>query len=96
MRTVEDRHILAAQGKFVTTEFEPCFDAADFMRAGKDIFVQRSQVLRLSNLCVSLKIVLHVSINNIGNTFILVQRLFKQIFNLVMYHCVYRLQITWE
>lgn len=44
MRTVEDRHILAAQGKFVTTEYEPCFDAADFMRAGKDIFVQRSQV----------------------------------------------------
>ena len=35
---------LAAQGKFVTTEFEPCFDAADFVRAGKDIFVQRSQV----------------------------------------------------
>ena len=33
-----------AQGKFVTTEFEPCFDAADFMRAGKDIFVQRSHV----------------------------------------------------
>lgn len=51
MRTVEDRHILAAQGKFVTTEYEPCFDAADFMRAGKDIFVQRSQVQRLSNLC---------------------------------------------
>ena len=36
--------MLAAQGKFVTTEFEPCFDAADFIRAGKDIFVQRSQV----------------------------------------------------
>ncbi|MFT7816495.1 glycine amidinotransferase, mitochondrial [Arapaima gigas] len=44
IRTVEDRHKLAAQGKFVTTEFEPCFDAADFMRAGRDIFVQRSQV----------------------------------------------------
>ena len=44
MRTVEDRHKLAAQGKFVTTEFEPCFDAADFIRAGRDIFVQRSQV----------------------------------------------------
>ena len=41
---VKDRHELAAQGKFVTTEFEPCFDAADFIRAGKDIFVQRSQV----------------------------------------------------
>ncbi|XP_068594920.1 glycine amidinotransferase, mitochondrial [Brachionichthys hirsutus] len=44
IRTVEDRHRLAAQGKFVTTEYEPCFDAADFIRAGRDIFVQRSQV----------------------------------------------------
>ncbi|XP_064388409.1 glycine amidinotransferase, mitochondrial-like isoform X3 [Halichondria panicea] len=44
MMTVEDRHELAKEGKFVTTEFEPCFDAADFIRAGKDIFVQRSQV----------------------------------------------------
>ncbi len=44
IQNVEDRHKLAAQGKFVTTEFEPCFDAADFMRAGRDIFAQRSQV----------------------------------------------------
>ncbi|XP_054758351.1 glycine amidinotransferase, mitochondrial-like [Lytechinus pictus] len=44
MDTVEDRHHLAAEGKFITTEYEPCFDAADFIRAGKDIFVQRSQV----------------------------------------------------
>lgn len=50
MRTVEDRHKLAAQGKFVTTEHEPCFDAADFIRAGRDIFVQRSQVMRLLNV----------------------------------------------
>lgn len=28
----------------MTTEFEPCFDAADFIRAGRDIFAQRSQV----------------------------------------------------
>ncbi|XP_072046636.1 glycine amidinotransferase, mitochondrial-like [Amphiura filiformis] len=42
--SVEERQKLATQGRFVTTEFEPCFDAADFMRAGKDIFVQRSQV----------------------------------------------------
>ena len=41
---MEDRHKLAALGKFVTTEFEPCFDAADFIRAGRDILVQRSQV----------------------------------------------------
>ena len=38
------RQMYASEGKFVTTEFEPCFDAADFIRAGKDIFVQRSQV----------------------------------------------------
>lgn len=44
IKSVEDRHKLAAKGKFVTTEFEPCFDAADFMRAGRDVFVQRSQV----------------------------------------------------
>ncbi|XP_077986231.1 glycine amidinotransferase, mitochondrial-like [Glandiceps talaboti] len=34
----------ALEGNFVTTEFEPCFDAADFSRAGRDIFAQRSQV----------------------------------------------------
>ena len=41
---LEDRNRLVSQGKFATTEFEPCFDVADFIRAGKDIFVQRSQV----------------------------------------------------
>ena len=40
----EKRTELARNGKFVTTEFEPCFDAAEFIRAGRDIFVQRSQV----------------------------------------------------
>jgi glycine amidinotransferase len=44
IRTLEDRHALADKGAFVTTEFEPCFDAADFIRFGKDIFGQRSQV----------------------------------------------------
>ena len=44
MRSVSDRHQLSAEGKYVTTEFEPCFDAADFIRAGKHIFGQRSQV----------------------------------------------------
>ncbi len=44
MTSVEDRHKLAAEGKFVTTEHDICFDAADFMRCGTDIFVQRSQV----------------------------------------------------
>lgn len=32
------------EGSFVTTEFEPVFDAAEFTRIGRDIFVQRSQV----------------------------------------------------
>lgn len=44
IRSLEDRHALAAQDRFVTTEFEPCFDAADFIRFGFDIFGQRSQV----------------------------------------------------
>ena len=44
IKNVQDRQKLAMAGKFVTTEFEPCFDAADFIRAGKDIFAQRSQV----------------------------------------------------
>jgi glycine amidinotransferase len=30
--------------RYVITEFEPTFDAADFIRCGKDIFVQRSHV----------------------------------------------------
>ena len=41
---IEDRHSLAAQNRFVTTEFEPCFDAADLVRCGRDLFIQRSQV----------------------------------------------------
>jgi glycine amidinotransferase len=31
-------------GRFITTESEPCFDAADFTRFGRDIIAQRSQV----------------------------------------------------
>ncbi|WBB63033.1 amidinotransferase [Streptomyces sp. WMMC500] len=30
--------------RYLTTEFEPAFDAADFVRAGRDLFVQRSNV----------------------------------------------------
>ena len=48
VQNAKNRLELAAKGKFVTTEFEPCFDAADFLRAGKDIFVQRSQVFKYS------------------------------------------------
>ena len=50
---LEDRNRLAKQGKFATTEFEPCFDAADFMRAGRDIFAQRSQVSCIFTIALS-------------------------------------------
>jgi glycine amidinotransferase len=33
-----------ARGEYVITEFEPVFDAADFMRCGRDIFCQKSHV----------------------------------------------------
>ena len=59
MRNIQDRHALVSQGHFVTTEFEPCFDAADFIRAGRDIFVQRSQVTSSTVLKKSLNF-LHV------------------------------------
>jgi len=50
MKSVQDRFSLEESNRFVTTEFEPCFDAADFMRAGTDIFVQRSQVTNLMGI----------------------------------------------
>ena len=40
----EETFEVGKYGKFVTTEFEPVFDAAEFTRIGKDLFVQRSQV----------------------------------------------------
>lgn len=40
----EDKFKVDEYGAFVTTEFEPIFDAAEFTRIGKDIFCQRSQV----------------------------------------------------
>ena len=48
----EERTKLGLSGKFVTTEFEPCFDAADFIRAGRDIFVQRSHVRMCVCVCM--------------------------------------------
>ena len=36
--------------RYVTTEFEPVFDAADFIRCGRDIFVQRSHVTNKSGI----------------------------------------------
>uniref|UniRef100_UPI00358EE5D5 glycine amidinotransferase, mitochondrial n=1 Tax=Myxine glutinosa TaxID=7769 RepID=UPI00358EE5D5 len=48
--SVKDRNALVEKGHFVTTEHEPCFDAADFIRAGRDIFAQRSQVTNNSGI----------------------------------------------
>ena len=36
--------------RYVTNEFEPVFDAADFMRFGRDLFVQRSNVTNRSGI----------------------------------------------
>ncbi|MEM7539657.1 MAG: amidinotransferase [Chloroflexota bacterium] len=33
-----------SKGEWVVTEFEPVFDAAEFMRCGRDVFCQKSQV----------------------------------------------------
>jgi glycine amidinotransferase len=41
---IEERKKLAAENKFVISESEISFEAADFMRAGKDIFVRQSHV----------------------------------------------------
>jgi len=48
--SIKDRHQNVALSEFVTTESEICFDAADFMRAGRDIFCQRSQVTNLRGI----------------------------------------------
>ncbi|VDL99016.1 unnamed protein product [Schistocephalus solidus] len=44
------RNSLMNSYQYVTTESEPCFDAADFIRAGRDIFAQRSQVTNLAGI----------------------------------------------
>lgn len=43
-KSPEEQEALVEQGRYVTTEFEPCFDAADIVRFGRDLFVQRSHV----------------------------------------------------
>nr|CAH8825787.1 unnamed protein product [Trichobilharzia regenti] len=48
-KLISDTPLPSNDGK-VTTESEPCFDAADFIRAGRDIFAQRSQVTNLSGI----------------------------------------------
>ncbi len=45
--SAEQDRLTLEQRRYVTTEFEPCFDAADITRCGRDIFVQRSQVTNL-------------------------------------------------
>ncbi len=44
MADMPARQKMVRQGKYITTEFEPCFDAADFYRVGRDIFAHRSHV----------------------------------------------------
>jgi glycine amidinotransferase len=39
-----DRQRPYESGRYLTLEFEPTFDAADFIRCGRDIFAQRSHV----------------------------------------------------
>lgn len=43
-KSPEEQEALVKIGQYVTTEFEPCFDAADIVRCGRDLFVQRSHV----------------------------------------------------
>lgn len=43
-KPIEQRYALTEKGQFVTRELEPSFDAADIVRFGRDLFVQRSHV----------------------------------------------------
>ena len=43
----ESEFEVGVKDKYVVTEFEPTFDAAEFTRIGKDIFCQRSQVTNM-------------------------------------------------
>ena len=45
-----DRERPYLTGDYVTGEFEPTFDAADFIRCGRDIFAQRSHVTNRSGI----------------------------------------------
>lgn len=49
-KSPEEQEVLVAKGQYVTTEFEPCFDAADIVRCGRDIFVQRSHVTNMMGI----------------------------------------------
>jgi len=41
---IEESKKLILSGRYITTEYEPCFDGADFTRFGRDILVSRSLV----------------------------------------------------
>ncbi|MEG4270253.1 MULTISPECIES: NarL family transcriptional regulator [unclassified Microcoleus] len=43
-KPIDRRYALTEKGQFVTGELEPSFDAADIVRFGRDLFVQRSHV----------------------------------------------------
>ena len=43
-KPVEERYALTEKGHFVIRDTEPSFDAADIVRFGRDLFVQRSHV----------------------------------------------------
>jgi glycine amidinotransferase len=45
-----DAENLQTTKRFVVNEFEPVFDAADFIRCGRDIFVQRSHVTNIAGI----------------------------------------------
>jgi glycine amidinotransferase len=48
--TREERRDMVARKDFVTTEFEPLFDAADVARFGKDLFVQHGFTTNLKGM----------------------------------------------
>ena len=66
MTDPDERAARAAEGRFVVTEHEPCFDAADFYRAGWDIFAQKSQVNifhRLTKMAIGCRNTCHFSMS---------------------------------
>jgi len=48
--TIEERLAMVAKKDFVTTEFEPLFDAADVLRFGKDLVVQHGFTTNLKGI----------------------------------------------
>ncbi len=46
----EEKHKIMESGDWILTEVEPCFDAPDVARFGKDLFVQKSMVTNESGI----------------------------------------------